>query len=326
MSEKTDIGLTERDFTVAEKDLDLEKIKEKYPEVVNGEKTLDKNREEMLDKLHDETIKSCPMLYSGTGRCWECGSGWYNVLADASRQIEGLNVLGRPYGVKIVSSQIKEKFGTLRWYYDIVRRQTFPERVIGKILPSFNYDFKMQRVEIEPPSTYQETREVTQEEYDEANKSRWINAIYTKDEKTGKFYRTITVQKCAKVEYRPTRLKAFYRLRNRILDFKIKFGSLMDKIFDSNDQDAIVALLESKMDEIVNKAEKACWRVCERCGRTIGEDWSPRVETSGWITYICQECAARTIIERQKWNERQKDEQKDPEEPMPAEEAKPAES
>lgn len=40
----------------------------------------------------------------------------------------------------------------------------------------------------------------------------------------------------------------------------------------------------------VNTAEDECFRTCEHCGRTIGSIFSPRYETVGWISYICEDC------------------------------------
>ena len=50
-------------------------------------------------------------------------------------------------------------------------------------------------------------------------------------------------------------------------------------------------LLDKLHQNILRDAEKACYSVCEECGGAIGHKWSPRCQTTGWITYICQDCA-----------------------------------
>ena len=44
---------------------------------------------------------------------FECGDGWYNLLDSAFRKIYKII----PLGIEIKVEQIKEKFGTLRFYY-----------------------------------------------------------------------------------------------------------------------------------------------------------------------------------------------------------------
>ena len=51
--------------------------------------------------------------------------------------------------------------------------------------------------------------------------------------------------------------------------------------------------LESEAEKRVRQAEADCYNTCEKCGNHIGTDWSPRCETIGWITYICDSCAEK---------------------------------
>ena len=59
----------------------------------------------------------------------------------------------------------------------------------------------------------------------------------------------------------------------------------------SSNQQAALALVDYMQNIIVKEAEHECYNVCEKCGTTIGTSYSPRCTTSGWITYICDECA-----------------------------------
>lgn len=70
--------------------------------------------------LRKETLETCRILYS-EHRCWECENGWAEPLSDLSYELEALNItLGRKYGIRIVADQVKEKFGTLRFYYSVM--------------------------------------------------------------------------------------------------------------------------------------------------------------------------------------------------------------
>ena len=156
------------------------------------------NNSNIEKNLMKQTMEDCAILYCNKNLpmsqslcCfgWECGSGWFNVLREASCRLEALNLIYYPkYKVKIQAEQVKEKFGTLRFYFSVICEDT--ER--------------------------------------------------------------------------------------------------------TKEQEVIMTAMESWADEIVDWAEKKCYNVCEECGHQIGEDWSPRCETTGWITYLCDECAEKT--------------------------------
>ena len=147
--------------------------------------------------LAKETMDQCSILYctkdlpmTQTCMCWgwECGSGWFNVLHEASCKLEALNLIYYPkYKVRIQADQVKEKFGTLRFYFSVI---------------------------------------------------------------------------CEDAER-------------------------------TKEQEVIMTAMNSWADEIVRWAEDECYKTCEECGHQIGENWSPRCETLGWITYICDTCAEK---------------------------------
>lgn len=71
-----------------------------------------------------EVFRNCKILYSQHA-CWECDYGWTEPLSNLSYSLETLNVtLGKQYGYKIVADQVKEKFGTLRFYFTVLK--TYP--------------------------------------------------------------------------------------------------------------------------------------------------------------------------------------------------------
>ena len=57
-----------------------------------------------------------------TAMCWgfECGDGWYDIIDAACAQIENQQFNNRRNDVKfhsVIATQVKEKYGTLRFYY-----------------------------------------------------------------------------------------------------------------------------------------------------------------------------------------------------------------
>lgn len=78
----------------------------------------------MKQELEQALIQQYPILYQDyskdmteTCMCWgfECGNGWYDLINDLSKKIEGINNFN--LGFKIIADQVKEKYGTLRFYY-----------------------------------------------------------------------------------------------------------------------------------------------------------------------------------------------------------------
>ena len=62
----------------------------------------------------------------------ECGDGWYDLLDGL---LEKLDYISKHSGVQVVADQIKEKFGTLRFYYSTIIKTDFNvEPVVDKII------------------------------------------------------------------------------------------------------------------------------------------------------------------------------------------------
>ena len=83
-------------------------------------KEIEEIDEDESDERKKYVAKDCKVLYDGADHpCWACGSGWDPILEKLSYQLESLNVrYAKPWGVKVVSAQVKEKYGTLRFYFD----------------------------------------------------------------------------------------------------------------------------------------------------------------------------------------------------------------
>lgn len=62
----------------------------------------------------DKIRSSCPRLYKN-GITFECGTGWTKIIADLSDKIEAI-LEKHPEYQEVYAVQVKEKYGTLRFY------------------------------------------------------------------------------------------------------------------------------------------------------------------------------------------------------------------
>lgn len=85
---------------------------------------------ELIEK-YPELFKQYTMSMSETCMCWgiECGAGWVGILEFMCKRMESLRL---KFDMVIEFSQIKEKFGTLRVYYDVRYGPSWTQR---KYLP-----------------------------------------------------------------------------------------------------------------------------------------------------------------------------------------------
>lgn len=76
----------------------------------------------MKKELDEQLVKEFPKIFADrygnmmeTAMCWgfECHDGWYKLIKDLCTKLQRLSDLE---GHQIVASQVKEKFGTLRFY------------------------------------------------------------------------------------------------------------------------------------------------------------------------------------------------------------------
>lgn len=80
-------------------------------------------------KYGEEFMARFPILFQErkksmreTCMCWgiECPLGWYHILEQLCTVLEFYNIdIGKKYHLAIVGEQVKEKFGTLRFYYRV---------------------------------------------------------------------------------------------------------------------------------------------------------------------------------------------------------------
>lgn len=77
----------------------------------------------------DGFMERFPILFADSKKsmketcmCWgiECPIGWYHILDQLCTAIEfHNNEFARKYGIAVIADQVKEKFGTLRFYYSV---------------------------------------------------------------------------------------------------------------------------------------------------------------------------------------------------------------
>lgn len=82
----------------------------------------------MSPELDSQLVKKYPVIFKDrfgdmkkTAMCWgfECGDGWYHLIDSLCGQItHHLKYNAKPDTTPFVCSQVKEKFGTLRFYGD----------------------------------------------------------------------------------------------------------------------------------------------------------------------------------------------------------------
>lgn len=258
------------------------------------------------DKIMINTIKECSLLYkmayrpcTETAMCWlwECNNGWFNVLHDASLILEGLNhICYHNHRVYVQSSQVKEKYGTLRWYYDVVcdpcpvicAYERFARWLMDKI---GKVDFKQKRVVDREAYVSDEIKELnTAEEIADAERSAKLCSNIFVEDRNGKKVKITKLEHMAVSHLEATKHKLFWAIWKRRY-LIINFLRNLVNWEPSVEQRAVMAYVELEASKIVKKAEDDCYCVCENCGRHIGDSWSPRCETRGWISYICDECA-----------------------------------
>lgn len=65
----------------------------------------------------DSLITKYPVLYSHLAY-FECDGGWFNLIDELSAKLEQINIQFNDPNVVITAAQVKQKYGTLRFYAD----------------------------------------------------------------------------------------------------------------------------------------------------------------------------------------------------------------
>lgn len=258
--------------------------------------------------IDEQTMDECKILYctkslpmTETCMCWgwETGPGFFENIKDMSCRLEALNILYYPkWKVRIQMDQVKSKFGTLRAYFSVVCDNYNMFGRLGVKLKSLclkikrSVNFSMKSVIDQEAYVTDETKELTKEEYESWKKNNF--AEQTLREENGKYYRDYKLHHCAKMHYEPTKHKAMYKLNSALESFAWKVLLRFGCKEMTDEQNTIATAMNVQAENIVREAEEKCYSTCEDCGRQIGSKWSPRCQTEGWISYLCEECADKT--------------------------------
>lgn len=259
--------------------------------------------------IEQETVKNCPLLFKMYRRpmnetCisfgFECGEGWHDAIANACKEIETYNNIIYPrWRVRIQADQIKEKYGTLRFYYSIV---VDPNPFFTKL-----YDFLtamhdrlaiskikfnlVKHYDIEP-FEYETTNELTKEEYERRANSRHKASNVTFKEEDGRYLEIARIKNYGKWHYEPTKNKFLWKMKEWCNKFRflIRISCVKSNLYTSN----AIEFLDRRASCIIRDLEKECTGICEQCGNPIGTSWSPSCQTTGWIEYLCEDCAKKS--------------------------------
>ena len=77
----------------------------------------------MKNELQEKLFEKYPIIFQDhtkseceTCMCWglETGDGWYDLIENLCKE---LTAISNEYDIAIIADQVKEKFGTLRFYY-----------------------------------------------------------------------------------------------------------------------------------------------------------------------------------------------------------------
>lgn len=156
----------------------------------------DKEQPTKHDRCVEEMWQKCPLLYKeclgwrrGTvqGVYWDCGSGWDTALTMLSYKLEALNLLFFPkFRIRIVAQQIKEKFGTLRFYFTVADEAPFMYRFLAGLARSAGdwilnaFNFKMENRVLRPAfSEYLAREEKAQPKFTASNVKYCHNCNFT---------------------------------------------------------------------------------------------------------------------------------------------------
>ena len=260
--------------------------------------------------IEEQVTRDCPILFqmrcrpcTETTMCWgfECHEGWHPAIASACRELEMLNVQYYPkYRVRIQADQIKEKYGTLHFYWSVaVDSNAFFTWLGHKFEAAYDwlhshkrFDYKLKKVVDVAPYDYDDKRVIDKATYDKKVNAKYkpTNVEYIKS--NGQHIEICHLHDYGKMHYEPTRLKLLWHLKRFCFNMRSKLLYCAPRKTNAEVRNCI-ELLDRKARKIVQELEVKCEGICERCGHQIGTSWSPTCQTLGWITYICDDCAEK---------------------------------
>ena len=92
--------------------------------------------------------------------------------------------------------------------------------------------------------------------------------------------------------YKTVRRKIFFK-KSSSLVYLSRISGIKRYKNQTRVQGGISNAVDVTAKRLIRIAEDECYNTCEYCGRQIGTTYSPRCETTGWITYLCEDCAKK---------------------------------
>jgi len=136
--------------------------------------------------------------------CWgiEAGVGWIEPLRKLSKILEDLNVTyWKTKKIRVQADQVKEKYGTLHFYYSIVKDPPFFIRLAQKLITKLvlfiqkHVNFKVKQVQLTPKTTEEVRKAISLSEYRKELNSLCRPVNVTFEITDGTIYKTTTFER-----------------------------------------------------------------------------------------------------------------------------------
>lgn len=268
---------------------------------------------ERLSDANKRIVKDCKMLCSSYEHTPIPAYGWIYPVTELAYKIEEMNIRFKKYGYKIVLTQAKEKYATLRFYTDIISQPVGflgflykPFNWIHEKLDSVNYGIKY----VTDKEGYYslEWNEITKDAF-ENKRDRFGQPVVKRFEvierkidadiqkardilyfchEGDKYYHSYILQ------HMPVRHAVFtkHRLLHKIyMTTGMISGWLHSLQRETTERRVIREYLFNEVHRLENEAERECMKLCQDCGIRFDDDYYEKCETQGWYTYVCERCA-----------------------------------
>lgn len=207
-------------------------------------------------------------------------------------KLEMLNLVFKKFHSRVGFDQTKEKFGRFCGYYTIHPT----DHILFKIL---TWPLRRLRSLLEHKIKYCESRDVIVprhdiERYVELDPAKSTDGLLDVVEVAGKRYGIECHTFHGVTEVVPRKHKLLWKVKELVRSADIKFQELVSFTNQESACDVVARqALDAIVQKIVDECEHECDRHCISCGAWIGDSYSHRFQTRGWITYVCSRCARR---------------------------------
>ena len=264
------------------------------------------NREDMNKPVTEERIiDECKILFDAAHSskhsfcCFSAPDAWLPYIYELCKDLEALNKsfysTDRAF---IRAAQIKEKFGTLRFYFDVLRDPPLLVRAYEKAVTWVfdkidKLDFKLESVIVHDMYQTATLDECPDDLESSIQRDKCIgnvrhftlDGVHFRERIDDHYRRAIEVPHKHKLLYELKRWRctATYALRRL-------YETVSSKVFHRRND--VCMHLESAADALVQATTQKLECICMHCGARIGQyEKSPRCITRGWVSYLCRECA-----------------------------------